>query len=65
MRSARLAFSVIVLVLLAAGYLASQYFWFSGDPQRWTTMIDTPPIVMLSLLILLGAIALAFVKEKT
>jgi hypothetical protein len=64
MNSVRFILSAAVIAVLGAGYLASQYFWFNGEPAKWTATIDTPPVVWAALLVFLGSIALAFVKEK-
>ena len=65
MKTLRLVLPVVILVLLAAGYLASQYFWFQGEPQKWTQIIDRPEIAWLALAILLGAIALSFIQDRS
>jgi hypothetical protein len=54
MKTLRYGFSVVVLVALAAGYFGS--LWFA--PQQWTSMVDTQPVVWLSLLVFIGAIVL-------
>lgn len=65
MKSLRLFLSIAVLVLLGSGYIASQYHALNGTPVDWTLWVENPAIVSVSLLVLLGAIALAFLKEKT
>ncbi len=65
MSSLRTFLSVVVLVLLAAGYVGSQYAYFTGSATEWAQRMDQPPIVWLALLVLVGAIALSLRKEKT
>lgn len=65
MKTIRTVLPVFVLALLAGGYLASQYFWFQGTPERWTQFVDRPEIAWLALLILAAAIGLSFVKERS
>ena len=64
MTNLRVFISVAVLVLLAAGYLASQYFYFTGRASAWAQLVDTPAIAALALMIFLGAIAAALVRPK-
>lgn len=64
MKSLRLALSAFLVLGLVAGYLASQYAYFTGTTAQYTEKIDQPPVRMLALLFFIAAIALAFVKDK-
>jgi hypothetical protein len=63
LKTLRLGLSVFVLVALATGYFASQYFSIDHRSPEWTLLIDTPAVVWLSLAILLGAIALSLFRR--
>ncbi|HVT13915.1 MAG TPA: hypothetical protein VHE55_16755 [Fimbriimonadaceae bacterium] len=64
MTSLRTILSVVVLALLAAGYIGSQYAYFTGGATQWAQRMDQPPIVWLALLVLVGAVVLSIRKEK-
>jgi hypothetical protein len=64
MKPPRFFFSAVVLVLLGTGYLSSQYFALTGTAAQWGRMIDQPPVVWLSLGILVAAVALALLPER-
>jgi hypothetical protein len=64
MKSLRLLLSVVSLLLLAAGYIGSQIAWFGNQAPEWARKVDTPPIVLLSLLILGLAIVLSLIPER-
>jgi len=65
----RWVFSVIVVLALAAGYLGSQIAYFSRDERGvnsasdWAKLVDTPAVAWVALAVLLGSIAMAFVRE--
>jgi hypothetical protein len=57
--------SILVLAALAlmgGGYLASQYATLFGDPVAYHAAIDAPAVSRLSLLLLVGAIAVGQVR---
>jgi hypothetical protein len=64
MNSFRPLLSALVVLLLGAGYLTSQYFWFQGDPGRWAQTIDRPVIAWLALAVLVGSCVLWGMPRK-
>ncbi len=64
MRTARLAVSISLTVLLAGGYAASQFAAIAGDPAVWARQIDVPSVKWLSLVLLLATIVLSFVPDQ-
>ncbi|MBL8060293.1 MAG: hypothetical protein JNK63_06215 [Chthonomonas sp.] len=50
--------------MLAIGYAASQWFFFNGRAKDYALLVDVPSVRMLSLVILLAFIALAFVPNQ-
>jgi hypothetical protein len=64
MKSLRLAMSVFVLAALGAGYLGSQFYAVNRRAPEWTLLVDTPAVVWIALLVLIGSIALSLVKEQ-
>jgi len=66
----RLAASVAVLLALAAGYLASQYAYFSRDDNganqatEWARFIDSPIVSWAALAVLIGSIALSLIPDR-
>jgi hypothetical protein len=64
MKTLRYALSIGALVLLGAGYFASQYFALNGTAAEWTVRIETPAVPWLALALLVGAIVLSLKPEK-
>lgn len=64
MKTVRYALSVLTVLLLAAGYGASQFAFFGGETAAYAQRVDQPPVRMLSLILLLAAVALAFVRDE-
>lgn len=67
MTNLRTAFASLVVVLLVLGWGRAATAAMNGEATEWVKLVDGPqagPIRLLALVILLGAIALAFVKEK-
>lgn len=64
MRSLRTALTVAALVLLSAGYAASQIAYFQGRFIEYAARVDTPPVWALSGLLLLVAVVLTFVPDR-
>ncbi|MFI5384972.1 MAG: hypothetical protein ACHQ50_02530 [Fimbriimonadales bacterium] len=64
MKTIRLAFSTLVLVGLAAGYLGSQFYALRGQAPEWARSVDTEPVAWIALLVLLGSVGLSLVREK-
>lgn len=60
----RLAVTICAAVLLAGGYVASQWAFFMGDPAAYVQRLDESPVPMISLAILIAAIVLCFVPDK-
>lgn len=51
-------------VMLAVGYASSQWFFFHGRASEYAKLVDVPSIRLLSLVILLAFIALAFTSDQ-
>jgi hypothetical protein len=66
MRSIRYSLSVITALLLIAGYVASQYFYFLYPVQlsSYIAKVDSAPLRMLCALIFVAALVLAFIPDK-
>lgn len=64
MTKARTFLAVLVLLLLTAGYAASQYAYFSGTIVDYSKRIDTPPISHLALVVFLAIVAFGFMRER-
>lgn len=64
MRTLRLAVSGTTVLLLALGYLGSQWAALNGQASDWARRMDEPPVVMLSLILLLGAIVLFLLPDR-
>jgi hypothetical protein len=64
MKTVRVVLSAISVLLLLAGYLASQWASLSGSAASYAEKVDQPPIRMLALLLLVAAIVLAFVPAR-
>lgn len=64
MKSLRTLLSIIVLGLLMLGYAGSQFAALQGSGASYAVKIDSPPIQLLSLVILLGSVLLAFIPDK-
>jgi hypothetical protein len=64
MRLLRDGLTLAALLFLGAGYAASQFFALTGRADKYASLIDIPQVRMLSLLLLLAAVALAFVRES-
>ncbi len=65
MKQLRLTLSVIVLLLLAAGYIGSQVAYFQGTAPDWAARMDTPVIAALAMIVLVVAIVLSLVKDRS
>ncbi|HEY0866923.1 MAG TPA: hypothetical protein VGE01_06085 [Fimbriimonas sp.] len=59
----REALTIAVLLYLAAGYAASQYFALTGRAMEYAKLVDIPQIRLFSLVLLVAAAVLAFVHE--
>lgn len=64
MKTLRDAVSVIGLLLLAAGYAASQRAAFDGTIGEYSARVDEPAIQRLALVLFVVLLALAFVRER-
>lgn len=60
----RVLLAGITALLLAAGYLASQQALIAGTFAEYSAKVDQPPIIMLSLILFLSAVAFCFIKDK-
>ena len=67
MTNLRAALTSLVVALLALGWLRAALASMSGDAAAWAEKVDGPqagPIRLLALVVLLGAVALAFVPDR-
>jgi hypothetical protein len=64
MNAFRLGFSLLVTIALAAGYLASQLYYWRGQAKDYALWANDPAIATLAAIILLMAAGLAFVRDK-
>lgn len=64
MKTLRDAVSVIGLLLLAAGYAASQNAAFDGTIAEYSARVDSPVVQRLALVFFLVLVALAFNRER-
>ncbi|HEY3780737.1 MAG TPA: hypothetical protein VGL56_06625 [Fimbriimonadaceae bacterium] len=66
MRSTRYILSVITALLLVAGYLASQYYYFFEPTQLagYVAKVDAAPVRILCALLFVAALLLAFISDK-
>ncbi len=64
MKIARLAILVVGFLLVGGGYLASILYYNSDQQASFYARIDQPPIVMLSLVLLVGAIAVGLLSKN-
>lgn len=68
----RLVVTLAAVVLTAGGYFASQARYFSyqntGDPSNmidYLTKLDNSPVPLLSLILIVAAVVLCCIPEKT
>ena len=64
MKTVRTALTAAALLLLCAGYAASQIALFEGRAADSAARVDVPPVWNLSGLFLVLAIVLAFIPER-
>ncbi|RYG22097.1 hypothetical protein EON82_17720 [bacterium] len=67
MTNLRAALTSLVVALLALGWLGAALASMSGEAAAWAEKVDGPqagPIRLLALVVLFGAIALAFVPDR-
>lgn len=64
MSKVRLLIAGITTALLTAGYLASQVAYANGTSAEYAAKVDQQPIVLLSLVLFLAAIALHFIPQS-
>lgn len=60
MNRIRLGMASVTVALLAAGYVASQFAYLGGQSADYAARIDQAPIIFLSLVLFLTAIAFCF-----
>lgn len=63
MNRIRLVLASVTVVFLAAGYMASQVAYLNGQPAEYAARVDQTPIIFLSLVLFLAAIALCYWRE--
>lgn len=65
MKLARWCVIAMSLLLIGGGYLASQSAFFGGTTAEYIKALDTSPVPMLSLVLLIAVVVLAFLKKDT
>jgi hypothetical protein len=65
MKMIRLAVLGITLLLCLGGYLASQYSFFQGTTGAYIKALDSSPVPILSLVLLIALVILAFLPERS
>jgi hypothetical protein len=64
MSGLRRLLSYMVLALLTLGYLASQWAALNGSASDYAARVDIPQVKLLSLALLIAALALAFIPDR-
>ena len=64
MRTLRTALTAAALILLCAGYGASQVSYFLDTYADYAARVDSPPVQNLALLLLLSAVILALIRDR-
>ncbi|MEA2552700.1 MAG: hypothetical protein QOJ65_876 [Fimbriimonadaceae bacterium] len=65
MRTLRTALTAAALSLLCIGYAASQWAWLQGTFPEYYARVDSPPVRILSGVLLLCAVVLAFIPDRS
>ena len=63
MTKVRLLVAGVTMLLMTVGYLASQYAYLNGNAVAYAAKVDTPPIVLLSLVLFIAALVLFFIPD--
>jgi len=64
MTKVRLLVAGVTTLLLASGYIASQVAYLNGSAPEYAARVDSPPVVMLSLVLFLTMLALFFIPDR-
>jgi hypothetical protein len=64
MNAIRFALTTLSLILLTAGYAASQWAFFWGDPASHSARMDQGPVRVLALVVLGAAIVFSFLPDR-
>lgn len=64
MKTVRSALALVICLLLALGYAASQWAFFHGQAADYAKRVDTPPVRLLALALLIGCVVLTFVPAR-
>lgn len=64
MTNLRTALTALVVALLVLGWGGASRAAVRGDAADWATRADAAPIRLLALVVLIGAVALAFVPDR-
>lgn len=64
MKKARDLYGLVVLILLGAGYLASQFAAWSGSAAEYSARVDVPAIQALAIVVLAVGVGLGFVRDQ-
>ena len=65
MRTLRTALTVAALCLLAGGYGASQWAFFTGRTADYAKTVDNPVLKWLSAVLLIAAVLLTLVPDRS
>jgi len=64
MKTLRFAIGLITVVLLGAGYAASQWAAWTGQAAQWSAQVVVEPVQRLALVLGLAILAFAFFPES-
>lgn len=65
MKTLRLAIATVTLVLMTAGYAASQYAYFNGTASAYASKVDVPAVSYLAFALFLAIVVLGFVPDRS
>lgn len=65
MTNLRTALAALVVVLLVAGWGGAAFAAMGGTAADWATRVDAAPVRLLALVVLVAAVAFAFVPDRT
>lgn len=65
MRTLRVAIMGAAVLLVCGGYVASQWFYWSGRASAYARAIDVPMVQLLASILLLGSIVVWLVHDRS
>ena len=64
MKALRTAVGLAGALLLAGGYFASQWSYFAGTTATYVSRLDSSPVPVVALVVLVGSVVLAVLPDK-